>query len=172
MAYDHRRNSNQINESWIRGGIGTRRSPWPCSRRQFFFTIPPPRWRTVCGRAVGGRCDCFFEPLEPRSELGKSNGAGMSIGRSEGASASAAAGRGRTGPIARRALLLAGHKSIEIFCRCRLWHCRPQQRGRYGGSHRQDQKTFPPAETFEHKAGCGGADRSGDGYHGTDEAAH
>ena len=63
-------------------------------------------------------------------------------------------------------------RSIEIFSRCCLRHCRPEQRGRYRGSYPQDQKTFPAVEAFEHKAGYGGADRSSDGDQRTDESAH
>src|SRR5215472_3812363 len=63
-------------------------------------------------------------------------------------------------------------QSIEIFSWYCLRHCRPQQRGRNCGSRRQDQKTFPLAESLEKKAGCGGADRSCDGDQGADGPAH
>src|SRR5262245_50345962 len=63
-------------------------------------------------------------------------------------------------------------QSIEIFGRHCLGHCRPQQYRREGGSCRQDQKTFPMAQRLKKKAGCRGADRSGDGDQGADEPAH
>src|SRR5215472_14861007 len=63
-------------------------------------------------------------------------------------------------------------QSIEIFSRHCLGHCRPQQRRRYSGSRRQDQKTFPMAQRLEKKAGWRSADRSGDGDQGADEPAY
>jgi len=63
-------------------------------------------------------------------------------------------------------------ESVEIFSRPCLRHRSPQQRRRDNGSCRQDQKTFPIAQCFEKKAGCGSADRSGDGDQSADEPAY
>src|SRR5262249_1129568 len=68
--------------------------------------------------------------------------------------------------------MLEIQQSIEIFSWYCLGHCRPQQRRRSSGSCRQNQKTFPMAQSLEKKTGCGGADRSGNGDQGADGPTH
>src|SRR5712671_5926928 len=63
-------------------------------------------------------------------------------------------------------------QSIEIFSWSCFGHCHPEQGRCNNGSCREDQNTFPIAECFEKKSGCGGTDRSGDGDHGAECPAH